>query len=139
MHECRGICRRKYYEQALQICEEEGDQLGEAAAFNNLGRVYGALGQKEQERKYYEQALSISREVGDRKGEAATLNNLGRVLDEKRIGGLVDDAADFYDSIGARNHDAALVGIGVVLKAVVVIGQEFLTAGDIDSALVLLH
>jgi CHAT domain-containing protein len=52
---------------------------GEAAALNNLGWAYDALGQREQARTLFEQALAEWKARGDRAGEAATLNNLGRV------------------------------------------------------------
>jgi len=67
----------RYYEQALRIRKELGDQKNEGTALNNLGDVYGDLGQWQEALGYYEQALRIHRDVGNRGEEGTTLWNIG--------------------------------------------------------------
>jgi tetratricopeptide (TPR) repeat protein len=66
-----------YYEQALEIAREIGDQRNEGAHLGNLGNAYAALGDVRQAIGYYEQALEIAREIGDRRMEGNALGNLG--------------------------------------------------------------
>ncbi|MDT9298605.1 MAG: tetratricopeptide repeat protein, partial [Arthrospira platensis PCC 7345] len=68
-----------YYQQALTISREVRDRRGEATTLNNIGGVYGAIGEPQEALTYYQQALTIRREVRDRAGEATTLNNIGLV------------------------------------------------------------
>ena len=66
-----------YYEQALTIHREVGDQQGEGADLGSLGLAYAALGEPQRAIDYYEQALAIDRKVGNRQGEGNHLGGLG--------------------------------------------------------------
>jgi tetratricopeptide (TPR) repeat protein len=66
-----------YYEQALAIDREIGNQPGVGATLSNLGVIYAVLGDVLRAIEYYEQAIEIARKVGDRKLEANILGNLG--------------------------------------------------------------
>src|ERR1700678_4377585 len=67
------------YDQALRLYRAAGDRGNEAATLNNIGGVYGGLGEPQRALEYYGQALPITREVGDRAGEATTRHNIGAV------------------------------------------------------------
>jgi CHAT domain-containing protein len=70
-----------------------GDRDGEAITLNNIGHVYGDLGERQKALNYYNQALPLRRAVGDRDGEASTLNNIGAVYDGL---GERQKALDYY-------------------------------------------
>ena len=76
-----------YYEQALAIYREVGDQNREATTLNNISGVHHNRGDFAAALDYYEQALPIRREVGDRAGEATALNNIGAVHDSRGAAG----------------------------------------------------
>jgi len=80
-------------EQALPICHEVGDRVGEATTLNNLGEVYRVTGQPKRALELYRDALSICREVKDRAGEATTLNNMALVHDTT---GQPEQALELY-------------------------------------------
>src|ERR1035438_917059 len=63
-----------YLGQALALFRAVGDLSGEAAALNDIGRVYLDLGEKQKALDQYGQALPLFRAVGDRHGEAGVLN-----------------------------------------------------------------
>jgi tetratricopeptide (TPR) repeat protein len=68
----------QYYEQALKISREIGDdRRTEGTSLNNLGFVYHQLGEVNKAVDCYEQALVILREIGDRHGEGNHLGNPG--------------------------------------------------------------
>ncbi|MGZ4971319.1 MAG: tetratricopeptide repeat protein [Limisphaerales bacterium] len=83
----RGLAL-EFYEKALPVCREVGDQACEAATLNNIGAVYNNLGERWLALEFCEKALQICREVGDPAGEATTLNNIGL----------------FYDNLGDRRQ-----------------------------------
>jgi tetratricopeptide (TPR) repeat protein len=69
-----------YYEKALDIYKELGEQAGEAAALSELGSVYLAYDdqtKRQQGLKRYEAALYIYRELGERQAEGTALSNIG--------------------------------------------------------------
>ncbi len=109
----------EYFEKALPIHREVGDQSSEATTLNNIGMVYDALGQKQKALEYYEEALPISREVGDRSGEATTLNNIGAVhsaLGQKQKAlEYFENALIIHREVGDRSGEAtALNNIATV-------------------------
>ncbi len=68
------------WQQALQICREIKDRLGEGNALGNLGLAYFSLSNYGKAIAYHEQRLAIAREIKDRQGEGQSLNNLGLAL-----------------------------------------------------------
>ena len=83
-----------YFNQALAIIREIGNQTVESATLNNIGLVYKNQGQYDQALSYYNQALVIIREIGDRVGEGTTLNNIGAVYQSQ---GQYDQALSYYN------------------------------------------
>ena len=85
-----------YYNQALLITQEVGDESGEATILNNIGVVYRTLDDNEKALDYYNQALLITQEVGDKSGEATILNNIGGVY---RTSGDNEKALEYYNQV----------------------------------------
>jgi tetratricopeptide (TPR) repeat protein len=70
----------EFYEQNLRLSRETGDQRGEMAALNSLGRAYAALEENAKAIECFEQGLQIARQRGDQRGEQQTLKNLDEIL-----------------------------------------------------------
>ena len=70
----------EFYEQNLRLAQQTGDQRGEMAALNSLGRAYAALDERDKATRCFEQALQIARQISDVRGERQTLKNLDEVL-----------------------------------------------------------
>ncbi|MGC5033602.1 tetratricopeptide repeat protein [Micromonospora sp. DT229] len=73
------------YNKALRLYHEADNRANEAAAVNNIGRVYDGLGDPQQALTHYHQALPIRREVGDREGEAVTRYNIAMIHRDEGI------------------------------------------------------
>ena len=78
-----------------EISEEERIVLQscQAGAINNIGFVYGQLGNIEKQIKFYKKALKIFEEIEDLKGISGGLNNIGYVFLNQ---GKVDLALEYY-------------------------------------------
>ena len=70
----------EFYEQNLRLSQQTGDQRGEMAALNSLGRAYAALDERDKAVQCFEQALQIARQISDLRGERQTLKNLDEML-----------------------------------------------------------
>jgi DNA-binding NtrC family response regulator len=68
---------REHAERALEMAEQAGEALQQAAALNMLGRNLYREGDLGAARERYEQALPLYRRVGDLAGVAIVRNNLG--------------------------------------------------------------
>ena len=68
-----------FYQQSLDIDQENGFQQSEANSLDNLGSAYYSLGQYSRAIDFYQQSLDIDQELEDRQGEAISLGNLGNV------------------------------------------------------------
>ncbi len=84
------------WKQAFSLIQTLGDKSLQEQALTSawIGRVYDALGEKQQALDYYEQALPLWRAVGVRGGEARTLNNIGSVYNDL---GEKQQALDYYE------------------------------------------
>jgi tetratricopeptide (TPR) repeat protein len=97
--------------------------------YNNLGRVYSALGQKDRAREYHEQVLQIRKEMGDREGEGVTLNNLGTVY---RDLGMIKEAQECLEqALSIRREVEDRLGEGITLGNLGVVYYSF---GDEERA-----
>ena len=74
MHPERG---QMYCHQALTLCQQLGDRLGEADSWHSLGRAHHHLGQHDEAAASYDRALGIFRELGQHYREAEALDHLG--------------------------------------------------------------
>ena len=86
------------YNEALPIRRAVGDRRGEAVTLNNIGVVYGSLGEMQKALEKYNEALPLRRDVGDRNGEAATLLGIARV--EQKRGNLTQARQTIEQAIG---------------------------------------
>ncbi len=71
---------RRYYEQALAIRQEIGDQAGQTYIYNNLAVIYWSLGVYRKALEYQEQAIEIQREMQEIGSLSYSLEGLGRIL-----------------------------------------------------------
>jgi predicted ATPase/class 3 adenylate cyclase len=67
---------REYFQHALVIFREQGNQRGKGLVLANLGWLSGILGDYPSAMEYYEQALKIARELGQKLEELYTYINL---------------------------------------------------------------
>ncbi|BDA74105.1 hypothetical protein CAL7716_082710 [Calothrix sp. PCC 7716] len=81
------------YNLAFPLWRQVGDKKGEAATFNNIGKVYSDLGDNQKAFSYFNLALPLSRQVGDKAQEAAMLNNIGTFYSDL---GEQQKALDYY-------------------------------------------
>jgi len=73
----------KYYEEALAISREIGDQWVVASSLSNLGSIYHDRGELDKALRHHEQALAMSRDNGDLWGTASSLSNIGSIYRDK--------------------------------------------------------
>lgn len=73
----------QFAQQALQLSEQLHYQEGMALSYNNLGIVYGALGEQDKAVDYHQRALQIREATGYQRGIANSLNNIGRIYTEQ--------------------------------------------------------
>jgi CHAT domain-containing protein len=67
------------FEQALSLWRAVGENYEEFVTLFSIGRLDGALGEKEKALDYFRQALSSVRVLGDRHGEASTLTSMAEL------------------------------------------------------------
>jgi CHAT domain-containing protein/Tfp pilus assembly protein PilF len=88
----------------LKAAQAKGDHHTEAVALNDLGTIYGDLGEPKKALEFYNQALPILRSLRprDRKNEATTLNNIGKTYDdlrdEKKALKFFEQALEIYEN-----------------------------------------
>ncbi len=107
------------WQQALVICQKNGDRRCEASVLNELGEAYHYLGQHAQSLKSRQQALNLYREINDRAGEGDTLWRIGEFY---RVQKEYYKAAEFYQQalpilreVGDRGTEhAVLNNLGTV-------------------------
>ncbi len=98
------------FERSLQLSQTAKALDKQALSALALGRIYSALGEKQQALESYNQALPLLRAVGDRGGEAVTLNNIGRVYDDlgekQKALDYYNQALPLYRAVGDRDGEA---------------------------------
>ena len=70
---------KQFYEKALSIMIEAGNNRSVGTCYGNLGAVFQSVGQYTKAKEYLQKALVITKEIGDKQGEAAIYGNLGTV------------------------------------------------------------
>ncbi len=95
---------RLLYEELARLCEELGDRLGLARAFNGLGIVALAMQDYRAAEQDFEKALAIYRELGDQANAAVALGNLGNVSleegDYSAAGPRIEAALELARTLG---------------------------------------
>ena len=114
---------------AIKLCQEIGDQRGEAYALKHLGFIY-LYSDQIKSREFSERAVKLWQAQADTFNEATTLNN---------IGGSYDNAGDvetalkyYYDSLRLEQKVKDLSGTANVLNN---IGQIYDRLGESQKAL----
>ncbi|MEO8561317.1 MAG: CHAT domain-containing tetratricopeptide repeat protein [bacterium] len=99
-----------YYARALPRLRAMGDWQTEGSTLNDMGRIYGELGQDDSAFVFRALALQLQRKFGDRQGEASTLNGIGLLFSQS---GRLDSALAYYNralsirrAIGDRSGEA---------------------------------
>ena len=80
---------KQFYEKALGIMIQAGNNRGVGICYGNLGTVFKSVGQYTKAEEYLQKALVIRKEIGDKEGEATDYGNLGTVF--LPVGGQVDN------------------------------------------------
>jgi len=100
--------------EALVICRELGDRLGEAGTLNDLGvnrRVRGLLAEA---RPFLEQCVRLCRELGLTEQTAGALGNLASVLhglgETNHARSLAEEALGMFRALGDRSSEGWALG-----------------------------
>ncbi|CAH3175968.1 unnamed protein product [Porites evermanni] len=130
---------KQFYEKALSIMIEAGNNRGVGACYGNLGTVFFSVGQYTKAEEYLQKALVIRKEIGDKEGEAADYGNLGTVF---RSVGQYTKAEEYLQKalvirkeIGDKKGEASAYGnLGTVFQFV---GQYIKAEEYLQKALVI--
>ena len=86
---------RRYYEKALEISKEIGNDIEQAASYNNLGVIsHNCLGKLDEALVFHEKALEIRKRLRYRKAEGMSYNNIGGVFEAR---GEYQKALEYYE------------------------------------------
>jgi tetratricopeptide (TPR) repeat protein len=66
----------QYFERALKLAEQIGDQYHQGAWLGDLGNIYAIKGEHKKAIEYHEYHLRIARQIEDERGEGHALANL---------------------------------------------------------------
>jgi CHAT domain-containing protein len=126
----QGTEALNYFNQALPLWREAGEQGGEALTLNNMGSTYANLGKKQDALENFNRALTTWRAVGNRQGEALTLNSIGRLY---RDLGQQQSALDYYNqALPIWREVGSRAGEGLALND---IGRAYADLGQPQKAL----
>jgi tetratricopeptide (TPR) repeat protein len=119
-----------YYQQALPIHEDLGNQAGLAENLNAIAVTYRTIGKYQEALSYLERALSIQQKSGDHADLAGTFVNIGmtysRMGNSQEAIAYLKRALPLYKELGRRGGFAvALNEIGIVYR----------NSGDYEQAL----
>ena len=123
-----------YFEQALAIHRETGNEKGQAQASNNLARMYQLLGRHEEAVAALARSLDLQRRVGRRPGEAIALGNLSEAYRE--LGRFDEAIASAQQALGIAREIGAARGEGYAL---LYLGRAHLELGHVTEATDLLE
>ena len=71
---------KQFYEKALSIMIEVGNNRGVKTCYGDLGTVFYSVGQYTKAEEYLQKALVIIKQIGDKEEEASAYENLGVVF-----------------------------------------------------------
>ncbi|MEJ5246900.1 MAG: tetratricopeptide repeat protein [Caldilinea sp.] len=74
-----GLARALHLTQALKLCRQTDNRLGEGFVLRSLGYVAHFQGEEEKALDFWEQALQIYQELGDRPRLLSIWQHLGEV------------------------------------------------------------
>ncbi|CAH3182452.1 unnamed protein product [Porites evermanni] len=130
---------KQFYEKALSIMIEAGNNRGVGACYGNLGTVFKSVGQYTKAEEYLQKALMIKKEIGDKQGEASAYGNLGTVFQSvgqyTKAEEYLQKALVINKEIGDKKGEAADYGnLGTVFQSV---GQYTKAEEYLQNALVI--
>jgi tetratricopeptide (TPR) repeat protein len=96
------VAARAHIDEALQIAEDEQNQVWQAHWLVELGAVQRAAGQPADALVSDQRAAVIQRQLGDRSREAYALDGADLAYEQM---GRLDDATDFYRTAAATHRD----------------------------------
>lgn len=105
------------YKHALSIWRDSSDRLMEAFSLNEMGLIYGDLGEYQKAMDSYTQARTIYGQVGDLRSQAGMLSNIGWIYgtlgEYKKAIGFHEQALEFYRKVGdTQNEPLSMSNIG---------------------------
>ena len=114
---------KHFYEKALSIMLETGNNHGVGTCYGNLGGVFQAVGEYGKAEEYLQKAVTIRKEIGDKEGEASDYGNLGNVFlyvgQYTKAEEYVQKALTIRKEIGDKHGEASDYGnLGVVFLSV---------------------
>jgi serine/threonine protein kinase/tetratricopeptide (TPR) repeat protein len=120
----------QHYQEALDLCRERGNQLGEAYSLNNIARVkrHGDDAERAQAEQYSSEAFAIFDEHGHREGAAEALNNLAKLA----LGDGALDRAERHASQALERVDG--VDAREAARSRHTLGRIHLQAGRLEAA-----
>ena len=129
---------KQFYEKALGIMIQAGNNRGVGICYGNLGTVFKSVGQHTKAEEYLQKALVIHKEIGDKEGEAADYGNLGTVFlsvgQYTKAGEYLQKELVIRKEIGDKQGEASAYGnLGTVFLSV---GQYTKAEECIQKALV---
>ena len=118
---------RRYYEKALRISKEIGNEKEQAVSYNNLGVLnHKCLGKLDDALALHEKALEIRKRLRYRREEGYSYNNIGGVFEAR---GEYQKALEYYEkSLAVSNEimDRRLEGINLYFigKVYAILGKH---------------
>ena len=110
----------KYYEAALVLFREIGDERSAASTLNGLGIIYSKMGSYKRGQEYYFRALRFYERLGNKRAVAKLSNNIGVLY---KIQNDFDKALEYYEKSLRINEESkdkngiaySLINIGALL------------------------
>jgi tetratricopeptide (TPR) repeat protein len=93
------------HQQALQLCRDAGDRLGQAETLNCLGELASRTADGRLARDHHAQALAIARDLGTPPEEARALEGIGH--SHLRDGHASEATASLEQALAIYQHIAA--------------------------------
>ena len=119
-----------YFNAAVEIQEQAGDDAGRAHNLNNLARLYTLVGDQDQARKRVNAALSIAEQLDSLPLQASSLINLGNLDLNLRNYQDADEALQQAIKLSDQaNRD------DLRAEALIVLGAVYRQQGDFEQAL----
>ena len=72
----------EYYKEALEICNQEEDEVNSSRIMNNIGNIYLEKKDNPEALTYFKKALKIFRKLDEKNDMISVLNNIGLIYSE---------------------------------------------------------
>lgn len=120
----------KYFEEAIDICQELGDWNGIAILLYGIGDAYDETVEREKALDYFRKSLTVSEKVGLRRFEALSLNRIGLIYSNQ---GQLEQALEHLEracTVARQIEDG-----GIEAAALYNIGGTYEQSGRMPDAL----